>query len=257
MYFVTGTDTDSGKTLISSALLAKAQGQKCGFKPIASGCEMNESGLRNSDALMLMAQSNMGLAYQEVNPISFEPAIAPHIAASQVHTALSAQGVLDAMFHPAMVSADFALIEGAGGWRLPLGNGEYLSDTVKLLQAKLQQYTSSKSLGCDAMKGANYNGTIDVILVVGMKLGCLNHALLTQEALLADGLSIAGWVANQVDADMAFIEDNLQSLQQMMQAPFLGYVPHLANPSAENAAAYVQLPELYHCALVSDLSARV
>lgn len=243
LYFVTGTDTDSGKTLISAALLAKAQGHKCGFKPIASGCDVTEDGLRNSDALMLMAQSNMGLAYQEINPISFEPAIAPHIAASKVNTALSAQGVLDAMFHPVMVNADFALIEGAGGWRLPLGNGEYLSDTVKLLQTTLQQETSTYGNNVQLTHAVTKNTTLEVILVVGMKLGCLNHALLTQEALLADGLSIAGWVANQVDADMAFIDDNLQSLQQMMQAPFLGYVPHLANPSAENAAGYLQLPQ--------------
>ncbi|GGP55652.1 dethiobiotin synthase [Shewanella saliphila] len=243
LYFVTGTDTDSGKTLISAALLAKATGHKCGFKPIASGCEMSKNGLRNSDALMLMAQSNMGHAYHEINPISFAPAIAPHIAASQVNIALSAQGVLDSMFHPAMVNADFALIEGAGGWRLPLGNGEYLSDTVKLLQTTLQQETSTYGNSVQFTHTVTKNIKIEVILVVGMKLGCLNHALLTQEALLADGLSIAGWVANQVDADMAFIDDNLQSLQQMMQAPFLGYVPHLANPSAENAAGYLQLPQ--------------
>ncbi|WP_373292808.1 dethiobiotin synthase [Shewanella algicola] len=243
MYFVTGTDTDSGKTLISAALLAKATGHKCGFKPIASGCDVTEDGLRNSDALMLMAQSNMGLAYQEINPISFEPAIAPHIAASQVNTALSAQGVFDSMLNPAMVNADFALIEGAGGWRLPLGNGEYLSDTVKLLQTTLQQETSTYGNSVQLTHAVTKNTTLEVILVVGMKLGCLNHALLTQEALLADGVSIAGWVANQVDADMAFIDDNLQSLQQMMQAPLLGYVPHLANPSAENAARYLQLPQ--------------
>lgn len=243
LYFVTGTDTDSGKTLISAALLAKAQGHKCGFKPIASGCEMTDDGLRNRDALMLMAQSNMGLAYQEINPISFEPAIAPHIAALQVNAALSAQGVFDAMFHPAMVNADFALIEGAGGWRLPLGNGEYLSDTVKLLQTQLQQETSTYGNSVQLSHAVTKNTKIEVVLVVGMKLGCLNHALLTQEALLADGLSIAGWVANQVDADMAFIDENLQSLQHMMQAPFLGYVPHLANPTADNAAAYVQLPK--------------
>ncbi|GGP50317.1 ATP-dependent dethiobiotin synthetase BioD [Shewanella algicola] len=243
LYFVTGTDTDSGKTLISAALLAKATGHKCGFKPIASGCDVTEDGLRNSDALMLMAQSNMGLAYQEINPISFEPAIAPHIAASQVNTALSAQGVFDSMLNPAMVNADFALIEGAGGWRLPLGNGEYLSDTVKLLQTTLQQETSTYGNSVQLTHAVTKNTTLEVILVVGMKLGCLNHALLTQEALLADGVSIAGWVANQVDADMAFIDDNLQSLQQMMQAPLLGYVPHLANPSAENAARYLQLPQ--------------
>ncbi|MGI2174228.1 dethiobiotin synthase [Shewanella ulleungensis] len=243
LYFVTGTDTDSGKTLISTALLVKAQGKKCGFKPIASGCDVTKDGLRNSDALMLMAQSNMALTYQEVNPISFEPAIAPHIAAKQVNLSLSAQNVLNIMFHPAMLHADFALIEGAGGWRLPLGNGEYLSDTVKLLQAKLLQSSPSNSENTHLTQAVKKNATIEVILVVGMKLGCLNHALLTQEALLADGLCIAGWVANQVDADMAFIDENLDSLQQMMHAPFLGYVPYLPKPSTENAARYLQLPK--------------
>jgi dethiobiotin synthetase len=235
LYFVTGTDTDSGKTLVSAALLSKAQGHKCGFKPIASGCISTDAGLRNSDALMLIAQSNMDLPYQVVNPICFEPAIAPHIAAKQTNQTLTAQRVLDTMYHPAMLDADFALIEGAGGWRLPLGNGEYLSETVKLLHAKLQQI--------QLVQGQKAISQVEVILVVGMKLGCLNHALLTQEAVLADGLTIAGWVANQIDTEMAFIDDNLNSLQQMMQGPFLGYVPHLTAATADNAAAYLQLPK--------------
>jgi dethiobiotin synthetase len=172
LYFVTGTDTDSGKTLISAALLSKAQGHKCGFKPIASGCISTEAGLRNSDALMLIAQSNMDLPYQVVNPICFEPAIAPHIAAKQINQILTAQSVLDTMYNPVMLDADFTLIEGAGGWRLPLGNGEYLSDTVKLLQAKLQQI--------QLIQGQQATSSVEVILVVGMKLGCLNHALLSQ-----------------------------------------------------------------------------
>ncbi|MCL1082670.1 dethiobiotin synthase [Shewanella psychromarinicola] len=235
MYFVTGTDTDSGKTLISAALLSKAQGNKCGFKPIASGCEHTENGLRNPDAMMLIAQSNMDFSYQVVNPICFEPAIAPHIAAKQAKQTLSAQSVLETMYHPAMQSADFVLIEGAGGWRLPLGNGEYLSDTITLLQAKLLQARLTPN--------SEATSAVEIILVVGMKLGCLNHALLTQEAVLADGLTIAGWVANQIDADMAFIDDNLDSLQQMMRGPFLGYVPYLTDPTAENAAHYLKLPQ--------------
>ncbi|MGX9462096.1 dethiobiotin synthase [Shewanella sp. A14] len=232
MYFVTGTDTDSGKTLISAALLSKAQGNKCGFKPIASGCELTNDGLRNSDAMMLMTQSNMNLPYQVVNPICFEPAIAPHIAAKQINQTLTAQSVLDAVYHPAMLKADFALIEGAGGWRLPLGNSEYLSDTVKLLQSKLLQTQTPQVMT-----------NVEVILVVGMKLGCLNHALLTQEAVQADGLTITGWVANQVDPNMAYIDENLESLQQMMKTPFLGYVPYLSEPTAKEAAHYLKLPE--------------
>lgn len=245
LYFVTGTDTDSGKTLISAALLAKAKGNKCGFKPIASGCQHTDVGLRNSDAMMLIEQSNMDSPYSTINPICFEPAIAPHIAASQVNTALNAQGVLDAMFHPAMVNADFALIEGAGGWRLPLGNGEYLSDTVKLLQIKVKKINQQTKLtSTPSNSQSDMASDVEIILVVGMKLGCLNHALLTQEAVIADGLKIAGWVANQVDPDMAFKEDNLASLKQMLGAPFLGYVPYLSEPTALKAAAHITLPNL-------------
>ncbi|UJF23568.1 dethiobiotin synthase [Shewanella sp. OMA3-2] len=225
MYFVTGTDTDSGKTLISSALLSLAKGKKCGFKPIASGCVLTPDGLRNSDAQALMAQSNMGLSYQQVNPIAFEPAIAPHIAAAQADVILSASKVVETLLATPILTADFALIEGAGGWRLPLGNHQYLSDSVKQLDAYVQTQNAER---------------VGVILVVGMKLGCLNHALLTQQAIEADGLNIAGWVANQVDADMSEITANLSSLQQVMTAPFLGYVPHLPQANAQLAAKYIQ-----------------
>jgi len=230
VYFVTGTDTDSGKSLISAALLSQALGQKCGFKPVASDCELTPDGLRNTDAKMLIEQSNMGLSYQAVNPICFQAAIAPHIAAKQLGTTLNAQLICDAVFNPAMIAADFALIEGAGGWRLPLGYGEYLSDTAKLLRDKLAQQHHHGDIA----------PALQVIIVVGMKLGCLNHALLTQEAVLADGFIIAGWVANQVDPNMAFMEENLLSLKHMMQSPFLGYVPFLTLASAEHAAPYLQ-----------------
>ncbi|QIR16188.1 dethiobiotin synthase [Shewanella aestuarii] len=227
MVFVTGTDTDSGKTLISSALLHNATGKKCGFKPIASGCEQTVDGLRNSDALALMAQSNMGLSYLQVNPISFKPAIAPHIAAQKVGVSLTAKVVTDHLVASPLLAADFALIEGAGGWRLPLGNGEYLSDSVRELNALIQQDDHTINVG--------------IILVVGMKLGCLNHALLSIEAIKADGLNIIGWVANQVDPNMCEIEANLISLKSLISEPFLGYVPYLANANAQSAAKHIKL----------------
>lgn len=238
IYFVTGTDTDSGKTLISAALLHKAstvgikgesgtEVKTLGLKPIASGCDLTQAGLRNADALVLMAHSTMKLCYDLVNPLAFLPAIAPHIAAQQVGLKLTADKVLQHLLTAPLDEADFALIEGAGGWRLPLGEGEYLSDSVKALQHTLQNATQPKSLG--------------VILVVGMKLGCLNHALLTQEAIMADGLPIIGWVANQLDPNMSEIEHNLASLKQMMSAPFMGYVPFLSTPSPEQACAYLSL----------------
>ncbi len=224
-YFVTGTDTDSGKTFVSSAILAAiaeyylTTGQSktvAGFKPIASGCERTEQGLRNSDALSLMANSTKVLPYTIVNPISFEPAIAPHIAANQVGFELSSKVVKQYLNQNTLEHADFTLVEGAGGWRLPLNERDFLSDVIAELEWP-------------------------VILVVGMKLGCLNHAMLTQEAIINDGLTIAGWVANGVDEDMAVQEENLESLRVMMKSPFLGSIPHLKNSSINDASNYLDI----------------
>ncbi|PKH57019.1 dethiobiotin synthase [Shewanella sp. Choline-02u-19] len=215
-YFVTGTDTDCGKTLVSSALLTAVKGETVGFKPVASGCEQTEQGLRNSDALALMAASSIKLPYDDVNPFAFLPAIAPHIAASEQNILLSPKKIQAQLNMAQYLGADFALVEGAGGWRLPLGDGHFMSEVVQAMQ-------------------------LPVILVVGMKLGCLNHALLTAEAIERDGLVIAGWVANQVDADMANQQDNLAALQQMMSAPFLGHIPYLDNATAAEAALHLDV----------------
>ena len=218
-FFVTGTDTDCGKTLISSALLTAAKGETVGFKPVASGCTETEAGLRNSDALALMAASTIKLPYEDINPFAFLPAIAPHIAAEQTGVQLAPNRIAAMMKMSEFVGADFCLIEGAGGWRLPLGDGHYLSEVVQMKQ-------------------------LPVILVVGMKLGCLNHALLTVEAIKADGLNIAGWVANQVDPDMAHPEENLATLKAAITAPFLGFVPHLPQATAEQVASHLDLSVL-------------
>ena len=224
-YFVTGTDTDSGKTFVSSAILAavaehfstKEQSKTVvGFKPIASGCEKTDQGLRNSDALSLMAYSTKKLPYEVVNPIRFEPAIAPHIAAKQVDFELSSEVVKQHINREMLKHADFSLVEGAGGWRLPLNHGDFLSDVI-----------------------AEHKWP--VILVVGMKLGCLNHAMLTQEAIINDGLKIAGWVANGVDENMDVQGENLNSLKTIMKSPFLGFVPHLKNSVAKEATKYLDV----------------
>lgn len=228
MFFVTGTDTDSGKTLVSSALLTAFNRDPIGYgisrtslgvKPVASGCIVTENGLRNSDALKLMEVSSLKLSYEQVNPISFELAIAPHIAAKQLGITLSPETILAQLDIKTFIKADFCLIEGAGGWRLPLGEGHYLSELVQKLN-------------------------LPVILVVGMKLGCLNHALLTQEAILADGLPIAGWVANCVDPNMSAFKANLATLKEMMISPFLGEIPFLEQPTAELAANYLNITSL-------------
>ncbi|NKF52388.1 dethiobiotin synthase [Shewanella sp. WXL01] len=228
MYFVTGTDTDSGKTLVSSALLSLAKGSKFGLKPIASGCEVTSEGLRNADALALMEQANVELDYHIVNPIAFEPAIAPHIAAANQGLALTEQRVTEVINQAPIKDVDFALIEGAGGWLLPLGGDQLMSRAIKQLEQNLSQ--DGNKLG--------------VILVVGMKLGCLNHALLTQQAIEADGLEIAGWVANQVDAEMSEIDANLASLKTLMTSPFLGYIPHLNNAKTEHASQFIDIEKL-------------
>ncbi|QFU22336.1 dethiobiotin synthase [Shewanella eurypsychrophilus] len=227
-FFVTGTDTDSGKTLVTSALLHKVNVshvnvRSLGLKPIASGCEQTEKGLRNSDALALIEQSSIELDYCLVNPISFLPAIAPHIAASQAGVDISPGAIL-AKIQQSLASAslsetDVCFIEGAGGWRLPLGEGHFLSEVVKELE-------------------------LDVILVVGVKLGCLNHAVLTQESIKADGLTIKGWVANIVDPQTSCLEENLASLHHLMESPCLGIVPHLDYVSAEAAAEHLDISEL-------------
>jgi len=233
IYFLAGTDTDCGKTLISSALLYKAQSstnhrRTLGLKPVASGCELTACGLRNSDALSLMVESSIKLEYQYVNSFAFMPAIAPHIAAVQVGVELSPDTVLEkiqlSLGLAKLCADDFCIIEGAGGWRLPLSfenkQGRFLSEVVQAL-------------------------SLPVILVVGVKLGCLNHAILTQEAMLADGIEIVGWVANIVDGDTACLDENLQSLSAIMQASCLGIVPHLDRVSAETVAQHLDLSPLF------------
>lgn len=210
--FVTGTDTDAGKTFVS-VLLLKALNQMnyqtAGFKPIAAGCEWSDGILKNADALALQAAASVKLPYEKVNPISFEPPIAPHIAAQLSGETLSLERISRALNDLQETQADLLLIEGAGGWRLPLSapnQGDspfYLSDWVA--QKKLP-----------------------VILVVGMKLGCLNHALLSYEQIKRDGLEVMGWVANQVQRDMLYYQENLATLQAAINEPMLAEVKHQA-----------------------------
>lgn len=218
-YFIAGTDTDIGKTTIAAGLLhaARLNGlSTLGAKPVASGCDVTPKGLRNSDALALMAQSSVKMTYDEINPIAFEPAIAPHLAAREADVAISVSGLLAAMRKVLDKGADFTLIEGAGGWRVPLSGQANLSDLAMALK-------------------------LPVILVVGVRLGAINHALLTAEAIARDGLQLAGWVANIVEPKTSRLEENLASLAERLPAPCLGRVPYLKQPSAEAVAEYLQL----------------
>lgn len=217
-YFITGTDTDAGKTTITAGLLcaAKQQGRTTlAMKPVASGCEMTPQGLRNSDALALIAQSTVQLPYSQINPYAFAPAIAPHIAAQEVGVELRVTDLYQAAQTLLHEQADFTLIEGAGGWRVPISATEFLSDFAMALN-------------------------VPVILVVGVKLGCINHALLTAQAIRQDGLQLGGWVANIIDPNCARLDENLATLKLQMDAPCIAQVPYLADTSAEQVAVHVQ-----------------
>ena len=202
-YFVTGTDTEVGKTAVSCALLqaaAIAGLSTAAVKPVAAGCD--EEG-RNEDALQLMDAMTASMDYEQVNPVALEAAIAPHIAAQQEGRRVQASR-LAGLCRGVMISgAELVLIEGAGGWRVPVSPRETLADLARELQ-------------------------VGVILVVGMRLGCLNHALLTAEAVRRDGLELAGWVANQPGERMNCHQQNLDTLRAMLPAPFLGELPHFS-----------------------------
>lgn len=204
-FFVTGTDTDAGKTTVAAGLLATARHHglsTLACKPVASGSEPTHDGLRNSDALLLSSQCSIKLPYASINPYAYAPAIAPHLAAAEAGLEPSCRQLQQAIEHVLAQQADLTLIEGAGGWRVPLNQRETLADLATALQ-------------------------LPVILVVGMKLGCINHALLTAEAIIHDGLPLAGWIANCIDPHMSRLAGNLQTLQHMMPAPCLATVPHL------------------------------
>lgn len=216
-YFVAGTDTEVGKTYVTAALLESAarRGLKtAAVKPVASGCEATADGLRNADALLLQEAMTMELPYQQVNPIALEPAIAPHIAAMEAGKRLDVSRMVGVCRGVMSAGADLVLIEGAGGWRTPLGPRAFLSQLPRELD-------------------------IPVVLVVGMQLGCINHALLTAEAIRRDGLPLAGWVANFVRDDMERRDENLATLKTLLPAPLLGVLPYDEAADYRSAAAHL------------------
>lgn len=225
-YFVTGTDTGVGKTLISCALLRgfAARGIRAvGMKPVAAGCDADG---HNEDALQLRAAGNVAADYGQINPYCFVPAIAPHLAA-QHHGVTIRFSRIAQCYRDLAAKADVVIVEGAGGFRVPLNNEQDSADLIKGL-------------------------ALPVIMVVGMRLGCLNHALLTVEAIAARGLVLAGWVANVLDADMPVLQQNVDTLQQRIAAPLLGIVPHMPRPDARVAAASLDLERLYNTAVNPD-----
>lgn len=205
--FVAGTDTGVGKTLIASALIHGFVQQgyaTAGMKPVAAGCVHQSGALMSEDVEQLCAAANVALPRQVVNPYAFEPPLAPHIAARQAGQEIVLETV-HAAFRQAQSVVDVLVVEGVGGFRVPLNATQDTADLAVMLG-------------------------LPVLLVVGMRLGCLNHALLTVDAILARRLPLAGWVANAVDPAMAALEQNIEALEARIPAPCVGRVGFRACP---------------------------
>ncbi|NQY34957.1 MAG: dethiobiotin synthase [Alteromonadaceae bacterium] len=197
-FFITATDTDAGKTYFARILvraLVNRNKKVAVYKPISAGCQLVDGVLINEDAQYLTVEANCGQTIAQVNPVAFLEPIAPHIAANINNTLISLKDIELNFQQLLNFSPDITITEGAGGWRLPLGSGLYLSDFVKAIKAK-------------------------VILVVNMKLGCLNHAILSYEAIIADGLECVGWVAN-CQKEMPFSSENISELENLLPIPKL------------------------------------
>ncbi len=216
--FVTGTDTGVGKTHIACAILKKLRAEKrkvCGFKPIASGCDRTKDGWRNADALALQAAAQTDEPYERINPYALDRAIAPHLAAAAMREHISVQKLREA--HAALAERyDLIVAEGAGGWRVPLDESWTMAEFVAE-----QEWP--------------------VILVVGMRLGCINHALLSADSIMR-GTRLIGWVANVLPPKMDALDENIETLKAHLSAPLLGVVP--ASASVEVAAKALDAAEL-------------
>ncbi|OAT24149.1 dethiobiotin synthase [Proteus myxofaciens] len=220
-WFLTGTDTEVGKTVVSHALLQCATNEgyrTAGYKPVASGSEWLDEGLRNADALTLQHASSVKLAYQQVNPYCFEEPTSPHIVSQKMNQPIDfnvlSKGLFELQQH-----ADWVLVEGAGGWFTPLSDKQFFSDWV-------------------------IAENLPVILTVGIKLGCINHALLTQQAILQSGLTLAGWVANEVEVPGPNQKEYIETLKRHINAPLLGKIPHLSEIKGHNFNFYLTLSQL-------------
>ncbi len=207
-FFITGTDTDIGKTYVAVALLKKLNSlgyKTIGLKPIASGCSKQAGLLTNNDALLLQQAASIKLSYEIINPIALQDSVAPHIAAKRDNVNLIKNEIIQEISKSFKHPADIYVIEGVGGWNVPLNAQESMADVVT---------------------GLN----LPVILVVGIKLGCLNHAILTHLAIEQRQIPIVGWMANCIDPNMAEIEENILTLKHWLKSPCLGVLPYAKAP---------------------------
>ena len=219
--YVTGTDTGIGKTFASCALLHALRGQgmrAVGMKPVASGCTWLDGGWKNDDALALQQASAVEVAYADINPFALEHPLAPELASRDAGTEVTLPPILDAHARLA-AQADAVVVEGVGGWAAPLSSSLMQVDLVRALE-------------------------LPVVLVVGLRLGCLNHALLSARAIEADGATLAGWIGSHVDPAMARVEDNLKMLQARLLATCWGVLPHMPNAEPAAMAGHLRVAQL-------------
>jgi len=219
--FITGTDTGCGKTAVTLGLMQslQASGQTVlGMKPVASGALQTPAGLRNEDALLIQRQCSREIPYEWVNPFAYEPPIAPHLAAEAAHRPIGIEAIVEGFTRLSAI-ADKVVVEGVGGWSVPLND----TDTVADLACQLK---------------------LPVILVVGMRLGCINHALLSEASIRQRGARLIGWVANQVEPEMAMYEGNLNTLRKRLSVPCLGEIPWLPQPLPVQVCSYLDVSRL-------------
>jgi len=221
-YFITGTDTGAGKTWATLALMAALQNKGeavVGMKPAASGCQSTGVGLRNDDAVRILKQSSsrgdQTIKYKTVNPYAFEQAVAPHIAAELTGTTIDIEKIASE-FSTLKKNADSVVVEGVGGWWVPLGDDSMLADLVNRLG-------------------------LPVILVVGLRLGCINHALSTVRAIEADGARLHGWITSQLVPDDACLNETMITLQTRINAPLLGSLHYMKHFDVEIAAGQLRI----------------
>ena len=217
-FFITGTDTDIGKTFTALALMQALQDkgyQTCGFKPVSAGYKVTHEGLINDDAARLQQASSSLLPYSVINPYAFEAPIAPHIAAAESNIAIEIAHI-QSCFNQIAGLSDFVIVEGAGGWLVPINKHQTMADVAL-------------SLG------------LPVILVVGIKLGCLNHTLLSVQSILLTQLPLAGWVANHIIPECDSTRHNVQYLQQVINAPLLANFAYQTNQVTNDHISKIDL----------------
>jgi dethiobiotin synthetase len=220
-WFITGTDTGVGKTRVARLLLealARAGHTAAGMKPVASGCHVTATGLRSDDALELMQASGAAADYADVNPYALGSACAPHIAAQEMGVEIRLEKILDS-FRRLQQKSPWIVVEGVGGWMVPLAE-------------RLSMAEVARALG------------LPVILVVGLRLGCLNHALLTAEAIRRADIPLAGWVANRIDPSMTHVPENIATLAQKIEAPLLAQIPYQFAAKPDVATAVFPVGEM-------------